>query len=89
MMNVATIQSIRLPLPERQATRVVRSDYWLGGGCRSSSSNVRTQRAATEEHVVDPEPDDVLLGRGKSNQKHPGNIQFRGTCGTMNEECLF
>jgi hypothetical protein len=28
--------------------------------------------------VLNPNKDDVLLGRGKSNQKHPGNIVFRG-----------
>jgi hypothetical protein len=25
-----------------------------------------------------PQPDDVLLGRGKSNQSHPGNVRFQG-----------
>lgn len=28
--------------------------------------------------ILHPDADDVLLGRGKSNQSHPGNIKFQG-----------
>jgi hypothetical protein len=31
-----------------------------------------------DSSLVDIEDNDVLLGRGKSNMKHPGNARFHG-----------
>lgn len=40
------------------------------------------ERYLREEHIVPigikPNEADVLLGRGKSNQRHPGNARFNG-----------
>jgi hypothetical protein len=47
-------------------------------GSRSSSSS-DGGRFSPELHVIPVEPtaSDILLGRGKSSQNHPGNIRFR------------
>lgn len=33
----------------------------------------------TQSFIIDYKDDDVLLGRGKSNATHIGNIRFQGT----------
>jgi hypothetical protein len=35
--------------------------------------------AANEEAIVQPRPEDVLLGRGTKHQRHPGNNRYTGT----------
>ena len=36
--------------------------------------------------VVEPTPKDVLLGRGKASQNHPGNVRFREILAMYQEE---
>ena len=38
----------------------------------------RSKKASKSANIV-PQPMDVLLGRGKSNRKNPGNQVFQGT----------
>jgi hypothetical protein len=34
---------------------------------------------ADNVQIIEPDDFDVLLGRGKSNNRHPGNVRFQGT----------
>ena len=41
------------------------------------SAGSASRQATVSDVSVEPGPNDVLLGRGKGNERHPGNIRFR------------
>jgi hypothetical protein len=43
-----------------------------------SSMSASNRKAKQKNLSVKPQPMDVLLGRGKSYRKHPGNVVFQG-----------
>lgn len=52
----------------------------------AANSIENSSRFNVSKLVVEPTPRDVLLGRGRGNQLHPGNIRFRAFLNEFQEE---
>ncbi|CAJ1958122.1 unnamed protein product [Cylindrotheca closterium] len=56
---------------QQTEAQIVESSTTTHNAARSNSAS------ATNGLIIEPSPNDVLLGRGRGSQRHPGNVRFR------------